>query len=161
MKLEKKEWIFIGKFVVIFSVLEFIIFNIDMSLLQFFIAQTQANFFNLQFRNNLIFVKDGAFAIVPSCTGVVSGSILAGIVFSLKKPGLKRKTGIFLAGLTALIILNYFRIMLVIWTGKEFGLGVAEWVHIVTWLFTAVFVIGAWFVVTKKITGVKDFHGFL
>ena len=161
MKLEKKEWIFIGKFIVIFSVLEFIIFNLDMSFLQFFIAQTQADFFNLQFRNNLIFVKDGAFVIVPSCTGVVSGSILAGIVFSLKKPELKRKIGIFLAGLAGLIILNYLRVMFVIWTGKEFGLGVGDLVHVVTWLFTAIFVIGAWFVVTKKITGVKDFQGFL
>ena len=161
MKLEKREWVFIGKFVVIFSVLEFIIFNVDMSFLQFFITQTQANFFNLQFRNNLIFVKDGTFAIVPSCTGVVSGSILAGIVFSLKKPELKKKIGVFLAGLAALLFLNYFRIMFVIWVGKEYGLEIADWVHVVTWLFTAVFVIGAWFVVTKKVTGVKDFQGFL
>ncbi len=110
---------------------------------------------------NLVFVKDGVFEITPSCTGLVSTSILAAIVYSLKKSGLKRKTLIFLAGASMLIFLNYFRVLAVLWTGKEFGTNAAGITHVVSWFSTTIFVLVLWYYFTKKITGAKNFSDFI
>jgi len=161
VKVSKKELLFFAKFFGIFLALEYLIITLDFSQFQEFIASSQAAILGITSYNNLIFVKNGAFQIVPSCTGLVSGSVLAAAVFSLKKPGLKEKIIVFLSGFFLLIILNYFRVLLVIWTGNEFGIEIAEFVHVVTWFTTAAFVLGLWYYFTKKITGVKNFSGFL
>ncbi len=161
VKLGEKEKAFIIKFTIIFVALETIIFFSDLSALQGFFAAALANFFGLKHEGTLIFVNGGAFEIVPSCIGTVSASILAGIVFGLKKPEIGKKILIFLLGVALLAAMNYFRVLFVIWTGIEFGLGIADAVHVLTWLFTTVLIIGTWFVFTKKISGVKDFRGFL
>jgi len=161
VKIEKKELIFFAKFFGIFLGLEYLIITLDFSPFQEFIATSQAAILGITSVGNLIFVKNGAFQIVPSCIGLVSGSVLAAAVFSLKKPELKQKILVFLSGFVLLIILNYFRVLLVIWTGNEFGLEIAEYVHVATWFTTAIFVLGLWYYFTKKITGVKNFSGFL
>jgi len=161
VKFSNKEWVFFGKFFIIFSAIQFFVFTADFSLLQNFIAGTQSDFLGLDHLNNFIFVKNGIFAIVPLCTGVVSASVLAAIIFSLRKPGLKEKILVFFAGFIVLIVLNYFRVLLVVWTGKEFGIEIADWLHVLTWVSTTIFIIGIWFVFTKRITGVKNFEGFL
>ncbi len=161
MKLEKKEILFLAKFFAIFLILEWAINTIDLSAAQALIASTVAGFMGLKTVGNLIFVSDGAFEIVPSCTGLVSTGILAAIIFSMKKPELGKKIAIFAAGSLLLIALNYFRVMTVVLIGKLYGVQAGEITHIISWFSTAAFVIGLWYYFTKKITGVKNFSGFL
>ena len=160
MKLSKKEKYFLIKFFSIFGVLEVIIHAAPIGFLQEFIASTQAEFFGLVNNGTQIFVTGGLFEIVPSCTGLVSASVLAAIIFSLKKPEIKEKITIFAAGLISLLVLNYFRVLLVVWSGKEFGLGLAELIHIISWFSTAALIIALWYYFTKKTTGEKSFSGF-
>lgn len=160
MKIQKKHLVFIAKFTAIFLFLEFIVFN-NMVFIQEFIAQSQAQILGLESVGRFVFVKDGAFEIVPECTGIVSTSILAGIVFSLRKPELKKKLGIFFAGFLILLAVNYLRVMGIIWLGNEFGMGYAEIMHITSWFATSGIVLALWYYFTKKISGVKSFSGFL
>ncbi|HLC92814.1 MAG TPA: archaeosortase/exosortase family protein [archaeon] len=161
MKIRENEISFLVKFFAVFGIAELLIFLLDFSVLQNRIASEVAGFFGLEYFGNTIFVQGGAFEIVSSCTGIVSISILASIIFSLKKPPLRQKAGIFIAGAALLLALNYLRVFLVIFAGKEYGIFAGEVVHIVSWFTTAAFVIGLWYYFTKKITGVKDFSGFL
>lgn len=161
IKLHKSELLFLAKFFSIFITLEALINYFGFPALEEFIASTQAALLGLQSSGNLVFVTQGTFVITPSCTGLVSSSVLAAIVYSLKKPNLKKKTLIFLVGASLLVFLNYFRVLLVLWTGKEFGMNKAEITHVASWFSTTLFVLGLWYYFTKKITGAKNFADFI
>ena len=161
MNLDKKYLIFLVKFFAIFLSLEFFVFGTNLTFLQEFIARTQAELLGLRNVKNLIFVSDGIFEIVPECTGIVSTSILASIIFSLKKPEMKKKLFIFGLGFVLLFIWNYLRVLSVIWTGVEFGIENAEILHVISWFTTSGLVLVLWYYFTKKITKAKNFSGFL
>ena len=161
MKVRKNEIEFLLKFFAIFAVAEFLLFVLDFSALENFIAKGAASYFNLAFQGNLIFVGGWIFEITSSCTGLVSTGILAAIIFSLKKPDVKRKLAIFLSGAALLIILNYFRVFLVIGIAKDYSPAAGQIAHVLSWFSTAAFVIALWHYFTKKITGVKNFSHFL
>tara|TARA_Y100000310_G_scaffold343831_2_gene453360 strand:- start:16331 stop:16816 length:486 start_codon:yes stop_codon:yes gene_type:complete len=161
VKLDKKYLIFLVKFFAIFLFLEFFVFGTNLTFLQEFIAKTQADFLGLRYVNNLIFVSDGIFEIVPECTGIVSASILASIIFSMKKPEMKKKFFIFGLGFVLLFIVNYLRVLSIIWVGMEFGIENAELLHITSWFVSSGLVLGLWYYFTKRITGEKNLSGFL
>ena len=129
--------------------------------LQEFIASTQAGILGLESLGNLVLVNGNSFQIVSSCTGLVSGSVLAAIIFSLRKPRLKLKAIIFAAGFGGLLVLNYFRVLMVLWSAREFGVDIAGAVHVVSWFATVAFVLFLWYHITKQVTGARDFSGFL
>lgn len=159
--INRKEVIFLVKFFTIFVVFEAIINFVGAGLLQDTITASIADFFSLPSKGNMIAVSEGFFEINPSCTGLVSTIILGAIIFSLRKPELKEKAIIFTAGAILLLVLNYFRVLLVIYFGVNYGMDAAGLVHILSWFSTTVFVIGIWYLFTKKITGVKNFAGFI
>lgn len=152
---------FLAKFFAIFFTLEAAINYFGFSALQNFIASSGAAALGLKSSESLVFVKSGVFDINPSCTGLVSSSILFAIVFSLRKPSTREKATIIIAGAALLLALNYFRVIAVLWTGKEFGVEAAEAVHIASWFSTTVFVLALWYFFTKKITGAKNFSDFM
>ncbi len=155
------EALFLAKFFAAFFALEAAVNYFGFPLLQEFIASTQAGMLGLTSAGSLVFAKEGIFDINPSCTGLVSSSILFAIIFSLRKPEMQKKIVIFLSGAALLLILNYFRVLAVLWTAREFGPGAAEIVHIASWFSTTAFVLALWYFFTKKITGAKDFSGFM
>ncbi|MCR4368771.1 MAG: exosortase/archaeosortase family protein [archaeon] len=164
--MNKKIWqdarlAFLAKFFAIFALAELLLFTLDLSIIQNFIASSIALQLGLDFAGNYIFAKGGVFVIVPSCTGLVGTSVLGAIIFSLKKPEVRQKIAIFFAGAILLIILNYFRVLFVVWLGAEFGMGLAEIAHVVSWFVASSFVIVLWYFFTKKAAGIKDFSGFL
>jgi len=161
MKKHKKKIAFLLKFFAIFAFAEILIFYVDFSALENFIAAQSASYFGLPWSGNAIFVPDGTFLITSSCTGLVSMSILAAIIFSLRKPKLEQKFGIFIAGAALLFILNYIRVFLVVGIGKYHGIAAGEIAHVISWFTTAALVLILWYYFTKKVAKVKDFAGFL
>lgn len=161
MQDKKKIFWFCAKFFLIFGIFYYAILLVNISFFENAIAAFQANLLGLNFKENQIFVNNSIFLIVSSCTGVVSTIILGSIIFSLKKPQIKEKAAIFLAGTLLLMIVNQFRLYFVLWSAILFGVQVAELVHIVSWFATTVAIIFAWFYFTKRITKIEDFDGFL
>jgi len=158
----KKAVFFLAKFLVIFSILQFLIISVDLSALENALAQLVAQLLHLSFSGNEIQVPSGgAFVINNQCTGLLSGAVLAAVVFSLQKPSLRKKFEMFLAGAIVLFLLNIPRLLLVVWVGREFGLAAADAVHVGTWLLTTVLVLAAWFVGTRKIAKISDFSELL
>lgn len=154
-KKQKSGLLFLGKFFLIYFALEFLILVLDFSILNNTLAAFEGQLLNLSVFQNKIIVPDGVFSIDNSCTGLVSAAILAAVVFSVKKPNLKTKFKLWLASAAILFVLNLFRLYAVLWTGKQYGVAVAETVHIVSWISTAAFILVVWFFLTKKIANVK------
>lgn len=156
-KTGRKELVFLTKFFIIFFALQFIILALPLMPLKNFIAGTAAGFLGMQSNGSTIAWDSHSFEITNNCTGLVSGAILAAVIFSLKKPDLKKKLAMAIAGALMLFLLNFPRIWLVLWSAQNYGAGFAESLHEITWITTALIVLIIWFVATKKIAGIKNF----
>ncbi|MFH1587793.1 MAG: hypothetical protein ABIA76_00450 [Candidatus Diapherotrites archaeon] len=154
-----KKLIFALKFFVIYAVIQFLIYAIDLSFLENFIAELIGNALGLQVIANNIFFNETVYLIQPNCTGLVSAGILFAVVFSLKKPEIKLKSVIFLIGAIFLLLINLLRIYFVVLMGILFDL--AELTHIISWFAMTAFILIAWFYLTKKIAKINEFEGFI
>lgn len=159
--IDKKSFVFLSKFFAFFGFFQWMLFVVDTSWLQNFLAGIEAGLLGLARNGNILFIGREAYAIVPSCTGLVSAIVLGAIVFSLKKPSMKEKTGIFSIGVIVLLLVNIVRVYIVLLVGKEFGVQAADTVHVATWFAMSGAIIWAWYFFTKKMTGIKNFDGFL
>lgn len=158
---DKKTVLFFVKFFVFFGFFHWLLFAFDFSFLENTIAGIEAGLLGLERKENLLFIGTEVYAIVPSCTGLVSAIILGGIIFSLKKPAFLQKMAIFIAGSVVLFLLNLVRVFLVLLIGAMHGMQAAETAHIASWFAMSTGIIIAWYYLTKKITRIKNFEGFL
>ena len=151
---------FLAKFFAIFLLLQALVLIAPLEPIETAIAGFEAGVLGLQNTGNLIVTGNGNFEIAASCTGLVSAAVLAAVVFSLRKPGMRKKLAVFGAGTLLLLGFNLVRVYFVLWSAR-FGIGTAELLHIASWYATSAVVIGAWFYLTKKIAGVKNFYELL
>ncbi|MDO8634020.1 MAG: archaeosortase/exosortase family protein [archaeon] len=159
--IDKKSFVFLSKFFAFFGFFQWLLFVVDTSWLQDFLAGIEALLLGLERNGNILFIGRDAYAIVPSCTGLVSAIVLGAIVFSLKKPGMKQKIGIFSASVAVLFLVNIVRVYFVLLAGQAFGINAADAVHVASWFLMSGAIILAWYYFTKKITGIESFDGFL
>jgi len=157
----KKSIEFLVKFFVIFAVLQAIIWVAPLGALNEWITGFEAGLLGLEHSGNELFSFDAKYIISNSCTGLVSGSILAAIVFALKKPELKKKIGIFLIGLALLFAINLIRVYFVVLAGVKYGFDAAELLHTISWFVMSGLIIGVWFLLTKKWAKINDFSELL
>lgn len=157
---EKKAVVFLAKFFALFLLLQTLIFLAPLDSLENGIAELEAGLLSLERQENLVVMEKGNFEISANCTGLVSAAVLASIVFSLKKPDLKKKILIFLAGSIALLLLNLVRVYIVLLSSSQ-GIGFAETMHVASWYAMAGAIIIAWFYLTRRITEIKDFSGLI
>jgi len=157
----RKAVFFLLKFFVIYGVLQALILAMPLGPLQDGIASLEAGFLNLESEGNRIFFKENVFSIVANCTGLVSVSVLASIVFSLRKPGIGKKLGLFGAGAAVLFPLNIARIYFVVLAATFFGAGIAESLHVLTWFLVSAAILALWYFLTQRIAKVERFEHLL
>ena len=155
--MNKSAIVFVINFFIIFAVLEAGIYFLDFGFIENPLAQLEGNLTGLTVQRNQLFLGQGVFEIGSSCSGLVSLSILFAVVFALRKPELKKKIQIFIAGAVLLFVINIFRIFLVLLIGKQFGFQAAELAHEISWVATAAFILIFWYYFTKKIAKIKSF----
>ena len=155
----RKLLFFCIKFFVIFFVLEFIIDSVELSFFTNALASMTAAILGASSTGNIVLLAGNTFVVTNSCTGLISTSILAAIIFSLKKPEMIKKIALFVAGLAALVLLNIPRVALVVYS-PLLGLD-ADTVHVLTWFVMSAAVLLIWYYGTKKITGIKEFGELL
>ncbi len=159
--LEKKSIVFLLKFFIIFFFLQWLIFFLDISFIQKWVALIEGKFLGLPVQGILVFVGQQPFEISVNCTGLISAGILASIIFSLKKPGIKLKLATFFLGGIALFFANLVRVYFVLVFAQIFSVQAAELVHIISWFAMSVLILLLWYYSSKVFTGIKSFEGFL
>lgn len=152
---------FVLKFFLLFGVMETALFMADISFLEGAITSFEAAVLGLPYAGNMVLVNGQAFRINESCTGLASGIMLASIVFALRKPGIREKAGIFIAGFAALFCLNLARVCLVLLSAELYGAGFAEMLHVASWFAAAGLVLLLWHALTKRIAGISEFRQLL
>lgn len=146
---------FIIKFFLIFFVLSYILEVLPLAWLNEFIAQVSALVVGLPVSGAQVYVYGAVFIVGNACTGLMSASILAAIIFSLNKPNLIKKITLFLIGLGILLVVNIPRVMLVLLSAKA-GLD-ANLIHELTWFMMSGVILIIWYYGTKKMCGINDF----
>ena len=159
--MKKEELIFLAKFFVIYGALQTIIYYADLSALTNWIALIEASFFSLPYNENKIFAENVTFVINNSCSGLVSISILAAIVFGLKNPEIRKKIPVFLISSIILFGVNIVRIAGIIYVGLTLGSHLVEPVHVASWFFMSGAIIALWYHLTKKIAKIENFSELL
>jgi exosortase/archaeosortase family protein len=153
----RKAIVFLIKFFLIYAVLQTLILVAPIEELTEFIALTEANALGFEAEGNIIMFNEHRFEIVANCTGLLSISVLAAIVFSLRKPSLKKKLSLFAVGALILFPLNLFRVYTVLLVSVSFNPGIAESLHIATWFGTSAAIMILWYYLTKRIARVEEF----
>lgn len=157
----KKAAVFLIKFFLIYAVLQALLFVFPIMPLLEFIAGTEASWLGLQSQGNIVMANSHGFEIAENCSGLVSVSVLAAIVFSLSRPELHRKILLFAAGALFLFPLNLLRVYFVLLAAVKIGPGIAEALHVATWFVTSAAIIAVWYFLTKRISKAKDFSELL
>lgn len=150
---------FVVKFFIIFAVLNYLIEIASLAPLTEFIAKTSAGWLSLPVFASTIISGGQLFVVTNLCTGLVSASILAAIIFSLRRPSIEKKILLFLAGAAVLLVANIPRVVLVLFAAQN-GFD-AELVHEFTWIIMSVIVLGFWYYGTKRIEKIKEFNELL
>ncbi|MEM4663208.1 MAG: exosortase/archaeosortase family protein [Candidatus Diapherotrites archaeon] len=154
----KHEFMFLIKFFLIYGTLQAGIYLADINPLTNWIASFEASLFDLENQGNVIRANGVAFVINNSCTGLVSISVLAAIVFSFRKPDLKHKLLVFLPCSLILFLVNLLRVYLVLYAGVHINHRLVEPLHISSWFLMSAAIVFLWYVGTKKIAKIKHLN---
>jgi len=153
---QKRLVVFLISFFLIYFILGEIINLLDLSFLTNALASFSASVVGGVALGNLVILGEGSkFVVSNMCTGLVSASILAAVVFSLRKPNMKKKVALFVLGTILLMLINIPRIILVLLAAKA-GFD-AEMVHMATWFLMSAAILLIWYVGTKAWAKVEDF----
>jgi exosortase/archaeosortase family protein len=150
---DKKLLIFLSKFFMIFFVLEIILLNLKIDFYNSFLAFVTSAYLGFLNEGNKIFLYGAVFVVDNSCTGFVSIIMLASLIFSIKG-NLFKKTKFFIFGALVLLLINIFRIMLVL-LGANIGFN-SNLIHTLTWFIMSGIVLGLWYYFITKILLIKN-----
>ncbi len=140
---DKKIFVFLIKFFLIFFILNTIISFLDFQWLNNFVAVVVATISFSTSISSIVFVGQQQFIITNYCLGFVSIAMLAALIFSLSKPDIRKKFVVFVLGAIILFILNIFRIVMVLFSAK-IGFD-AQLMHTLSWFLMSAFVLLIWF----------------
>lgn len=149
---------FLIKFFVIFFALYSLLFAAPTAPLENGIAGFEAKLLGIEARENALLFDSSALVVTESCTGMLSAITLAAVVFSLKKPCLKKKVTLFAAGAIALLSVNLLRVYAVVAIAMRGNIQNAETMHVLSWFAMAALILLLWFYLTKKVAKVENFR---
>ena len=152
---EKQVLFFVVKFFLIFFVLTYLIELVNLNFFTTALASLSAAMVGALSLGSAVITSHGVYVISNACTGFTSASILAAVVFSLRKPRFSQKVWVFVAGTIVLLLLNIPRLALVLFAAQN-GWD-ADLVHTITWFLMSAAVLLLWYFGTKRIAKVKDF----
>jgi len=146
--LAPREWLFLAKFFVFFSVPYVLIHLIDLGWLSGIVAVAETALFNAagipsSASGSQIFCAGMNYAIIADCTGLVMIFMLFALLWATPLKG--RRRWLFLAvGIPLLLIFNIFRLFLTLYAGVAFGAGALDAVHLGFWFVDAGVVVALW-----------------
>lgn len=129
-----KKYLFLIYFIIFYVILSFLLLKTIASplinLWEYLIKYIFSDYFNYS-----------SFIFVPACSGVISISIYLAIVFAIKYSFLKKVNYkmLFLSVLL-LWLINFLRILLVLWTEKA-SFALAKTTHVISWFVIGVFIL--------------------
>lgn len=148
---------FLFRFFLVFIGAEFLLYIVPPLPYQEWLASSVAGWYSIPAHEIWVGVTHGNFEVTPSCTGFTSAALFLGLLFGF--PSLpKRKIGWAALGVLVILLLNYVRLLAVIWAGETISLSAAEGIHILSWFVLSGIALGMWFRILQHETGEKNWR---
>lgn len=136
---------FLLRFAIIFGFTQLLLATPPLRILQEWIAQITANTLGFWSMGNLVIIPKGVFEITPSCTGITSMGMFAGLLLGFSEFSLKQKIKPLLAGIIILFLVNLIRVILIVQIGYWTDIATAEKAHIISWFGMSILSAWLWY----------------
>jgi exosortase/archaeosortase family protein len=111
---------------------------------QDFLARLLGGVYSIPVRGSLLLLRPTAFDITPLCTGITSISIWLGLLWGFKLPEKKEKIALAVWGSIAILLINFLRVMLIVFWGTTYPLTEVENLHIISWFVLSGIIVWGW-----------------
>lgn len=148
---------FLFRFFLVFIGVEFLLYVLPPISYQEWLATSIAGWYSIPVHEIWVGVAHGNFEITPSCTGFTSAALFLGLLLGF--PSLpKRKKRWAMLGVVLILLLNYVRLLAVIWAGENISLFAAETIHVLSWFILSGIALGLWFRILQYETKEKNWR---
>jgi len=101
-------------------------------------------FYNSNLINESIFIENYIIKFIPACIAVLAYALLFFLIVLTKGIGLKKSVKLFVIGSGLILLMNIFRIDLLLFILIEFGDNMFDKVHLLFWNFVSGIIIKSW-----------------
>jgi len=109
-------------------------------------------------QSNYILMDTGTFLLSESCIGIVSSSMIIGLVFGAVGVKPKNKALIAFYGITTMASINAARVFAVLYVGALNGIEAAELLHVTSWFVMALGTALVWYYFVKAVEKPRHFQ---
>ena len=117
---------------------------------QAWLAQIIGNVLGLSTSGVFISVKEIQFEISAFCTGLTTWGLWLGLVYGFSFPRGMKKIKYALLGLVAISIVNFFRLLAIVYVGNVSSFLAVDGLHTLTWFIMSALVLGAWYTLVSR-----------
>jgi exosortase/archaeosortase family protein len=144
---------FLVRFFLIFIGVELALAIFPLYAYQSGLTESLGRVFSLPVNGTFLFFQDGTvFEISAFCTGFTSAALFAGLLYGFSSIP-KNKTKYLIEGTVLLLLLNYIRLLVIIWVGQTVSISAAYWAHALSWFVLSGIAFGAWLLILRRETG--------
>jgi len=146
--LARHEWLFLAKFFILFAIPYALIHVIDLGWLTRAIASIESGLFNAagipsSAVGSEVIAAGANYTIIADCTGLVMVAMLFALLWAT--PLKDKRRWLFLAiGAPFLLLFNFARLFITLWTGIALGPTALETVHLGFWFVDAAAAVAVW-----------------
>ena len=112
---------------------------------QQWLASAVANVLGLSSQGVFIYVNGIAFEISAFCTGLSTWGLWLGLLYGFSFPRGNAKIKYALLGLGGIVLVNFFRLMGIVYAGVNYSFFAVDTLHTLTWFVMSALVLGAWY----------------
>lgn len=135
---------FVWRFLLVFFAFQLLALFTPLHFLQDTMAQLLGRMFSIPVQGDLLLLRPTVFEITPLCTGISSIAIWLGLLWGFKLPEKKEKAALAVWGSIAILLVNFFRVMLIVYWGTTYPLAQVELAHTISWFVLSGIIIWSW-----------------
>ena len=155
---------FLLRFFTVFFLVEVFLSIFPPVYLQEWLAQTIGSVLHVPVNGIFLSVNGIAFEISAFCTGITTWGLWLGLSYGFSFPRGAKKLTYALIGLAAILFVNFFRLLAIVYVGKVSYFAAVDMLHVITWFVMSALVMGTWYLMLSvylKTTDSKKIALFL
>lgn len=136
---------FLIRFFAIFILVEIFLILFPPIHYQLWLAQTIGNVLHIPVNGIFLSVNEIRFEISAFCTGLTTWGLLLGLLYGFSFPRGWGKMKYALLGLAFILVVNFFRLLAIVYIGKVSSFIAVDTLHILTWFGMSALVLAIWY----------------
>ncbi len=136
---------FLFRFFAVFALVEVFLTIFPPIHYQQWLASSVAGVLGLSSQGIFIYVNGFAFEISAFCTGLSTWGLWLGLLYGFSFPRGVKKIKYALFGLGGIILVNFFRLVGIVYAGTHYSFVAVDTLHTLTWFIMSALVLGAWY----------------